>query len=121
MKVLKCKSCGAVIVPIKDCKCPCGFECCDEKMVEVIPNSVDANVEKHVPDYVIDEHNIEIKVNHVMEEDHYIEWVAMESNNKTFIRYFEPGEEADVVFEYLPGSTLYSYCNKHGLWKIVVE
>ena len=33
----------------------------------------------------------------------------------------EIGKEAKVTFKYIPGSTLYAYCNKHGLWKKDVE
>ena len=32
-----------------------------------------------------------------------------------------PEKVAEARFEYIPGSTLYAYCNKHGLWKTVVE
>ena len=35
--------------------------------------------------------------------------------------YFKPGDEATVVSSYVPGSTIYAYCNKHGLWKADVE
>ena len=34
-----------------------------------------------------------------------------------YFAYFVPGSDAVAKFPYVPGSTLYSYCNKHGLWK----
>ena len=121
MKLLKCKSCGARVIVDKDCNCPCGIICCDEKMVEVKPNSVDAAFEKHVPTYEIDNDKLIASVNHVMESDHYIEWIALESKKGLDIRYLYPNDEPKVEFEYIKGSTLYSYCNKHSLWSKEVE
>ena len=31
------------------------------------------------------------------------------------------GEKIEIKFSYIPGSLLYAYCNKHGLWETVVE
>ncbi len=120
MKLLKCKSCGARVIVDKDCNCPCGFVCCDERMVEVIPNSIEASFEKHLPNYVINDLTIEITVDHVMDEDHYIEWIALETSWGFDIKYFEPGEKPFAEFYYRPG-VLYAYCNKHGLWKREIE
>lgn len=118
----KCKSCGAMVKVIKDCTCDnCGIKCCGEQMVEVVPNSVDASFEKHVPEYEIVGEKILVKVNHVMEEEHYIEWISMVSDKKECTKYFKPGEKAETKFHYEPGSTLYAYCNKHELWKNEVE
>lgn len=121
MKLLKCKSCGARVIVDKDCNCPCGIVCCDEKMIEVKPNSVDASIEKHVPIYEIKDNKLEVTVNHVMEEDHFIEWIAMDSEKGLNIKYLKANEEAKATFEYLPNSVIYSYCNKHNLWKKDVE
>ena len=56
-----------------------------------------------------------------MEEDHYIEWIALESENTLIKKDFKPGDKLEVEFDYIPGSVLYSYCNKHSLWKKDVE
>ena len=121
--IKKCSKCGATVKVIKDCMCgeDCGIKCCGEKMQVLVPNSVDAAVEKHVPTFEVKDGKIFVKVNHVMEEDHFIEWVSIVSDKKEVTTYFKPGEEATVEYEYVPGSTLYSYCNKHGLWKADVE
>ena len=118
----KCSSCGALLKVIKDCECDdCGIKCCGEQMKEVVPNSVDASFEKHVPTYEIDGEFINVKVDHVMEEEHFIEWVAIVSEKRECIKYFNPGDICEVHFRYVPNSTLYAYCNKHGLWKTEVE
>ena len=118
----KCKSCGATIKVLKDCNCNgCGIVCCNEPMEVIAPNSVDAAVEKHVPVYEIKDGKIYVTVNHVMEEEHYIEWVCVVDENKEKTVYFKPGEEAQAKFCYSKGAILYAYCNKHGLWKKEVE
>lgn len=112
----RCKSCGAIVKVLKDCTCKgCGIICCDEPMEVVKSNSVDAAVEKHVPSYEIKDEKVYVTVNHVMEDEHYIEWVCMVSDGKECTKYFKPGEEAKTHFKYVPGSTIYAYCNKHGL------
>ena len=120
--VKKCNSCGATVKILKNCNCEnCGIICCGEKMNEMKPNSVDAAIEKHVPTYEIKDGKIFVKVNHVMEDDHYIEWVSIVSENKECTKYFKPGEDCETHFKYIPGSTLYAYCNRHGLWSKEVE
>ena len=112
----KCNRCGAIVKAIKDCTCEdCGIKCCDEEMTLIKPNSQDAAVEKHVPTYKIDGTDLLVTVNHVMEEDHYIEWIAFVSEEKEEYSYFKPGDECKATFKYSKG-TLYSYCNKHSLW-----
>lgn len=113
----KCNSCGAMVKVIENCNCKCSFECCGEKMVDVLPNSVDAAFEKHVPTYERKDNKLEVRVNHVMEEEHYIEWIALVTDNKEEYIYLKPNEDAIVVFDDVSSGTLYSYCNKHGLWE----
>jgi superoxide reductase len=119
--VKKCSKCGAVIKVLDDCNCKCGFECCGEKMETLVPNSVDAAVEKHVPTYEVKDGKIYVKVNHVMEEDHSIEWISIVFGDKEVTTYLEPGKEAVAHCKYVPGSVIYAYCNKHGLWKTEVQ
>ena len=119
--IKKCSKCGAIVKILDDCKCKCGIECCGEEMKTLVPNSVDAAVEKHVPTYEVKDGKIIVKVNHVMEEDHYIEWISIVFDGKEVITYFKPGDEPIAHCKYVPGSTIYAYCNKHSLWKKDVE
>ena len=120
--IKKCKKCGAIVKVIEDCNCEgCGIICCGEPMEKLVPNSVDAAVEKHVPTYEKIEDEIFVKVNHVMEEEHYIEWIALVADNKEYFVNFHPAENAECHFPYIKGADLYAYCNKHGLWKKEVE
>ena len=119
--IKKCFKCGSIVQVLEDCNCPCGIQCCGEEMKTLSPNSVDAAVEKHLPTYEVKDGKIFVTVNHVMEEEHYIEWIAFAFENKTVFKYLKPGKEAVAHCKYKPGMKVYSYCNKHGLWKKDVE
>lgn len=120
--IRKCKVCGAMVNVIKECTCENGgIKCCNEIMDVLVPNSVDAAVEKHVPTYEKVEDEIFVKVNHVMEKEHFIEWISLVCENKEYLVKLYPEQNAEVRFKYIPGSTIYAYCNKHGLWKADVK
>ncbi len=117
--IKQCKKCMATVRVIQEKGCE--VMCCGEAMTELVPNSVDAAFEKHVPTYEIKGDKILVTVNHVMEEDHYIEWISMCTPNQEHTVYLNPGEVAQAEFDYVKGATLYAYCNKHSLWSKEVE
>ncbi|MBR1385435.1 MAG: desulfoferrodoxin [Bacilli bacterium] len=119
--IRKCNHCKAIVRVLEDCNCKCGIICCDEEMKIVKANSTDGAVEKHVPTYEINGDEIIITVNHVMEEDHFIEWISAITDKEEITKYFKPGELPKLKCKYTPNMTLYAYCNKHGLWKKEVE
>ena len=120
--IKKCSKCGATVKVIEDCTCEgCGIKCCNEEMQVMMPNSVDAAVEKHVPTYNIVDDEIVVKVNHVMEQEHFIEWLSLVADNTQYTVKLNPEQEAEAKFPYIKGATIYAYCNKHGLWKAEVE
>ena len=121
-KLKKCTKCGATVEVLKDCTCDnCGIKCCGQEMIELVSNSVDASFEKHVPTYEVVGNYVVATVSHVMEEDHYIEYIALDSDTINAKKYFKPGEVAKAVFPYVKGSVLYAYCNKHGVWSAEVK
>ena len=96
--------------------------CCGEEMQELIPNTVEASGEKHIPAVKVSEGIVEVNVgsvNHPMEEVHWIEWVQLVTDKGTYRRFLNPGEAPKVRFvmgEEKPVA-VYAYCNLHGLWK----
>ena len=57
---------------------------------------------------------------HPMEEVHYIEWIAIETEQGTQRKYLKPGDEPKATFSLTEDDTLvaiYEHCNLHGLWK----
>ena len=121
--IKKCMKCGAMVEVLKDCTCKdCGIKCCGENMKIIVANSDDtAAKEKHIPTYERVEDEIFVKVNHEMEKEHYIEWLAMVTDNIICKKILYPEQNAECRFKYIPGSTIYAYCNKHGLWKYDVK
>ena len=95
--------------------------CCGKEMEEIKPNEVDASFEKHVPQYDKNDESIIVNVNHVMEENHYIKWIMMVSENDVDLKEFKPGDKPLAVFDYKGPCTLYSYCNLHSLWSKEVK
>lgn len=120
--IKKCLKCGATVKITKDCKCDdCGIICCSEPMKAVKANSVDAAVEKHKPTYTIENEKLVVTVNHVMDEDHFIEWICLLTDNKEEYVYLKPNEEPVAIFDKVDNGKLYSYCNKHGLWETDIK
>ena len=114
----KCPECNKMVRVFKDSeKDHCVIQCCGQEMEPVKANSVDCAVEKHIPLYEKKGDKIVVMVPHVMEEDHFIEWVMLVSEQFEMMVSFQPGSEATAEFPYVEGATIYSYCNKHGLWK----
>ena len=123
-RFFRCEHCGNVIIKAHDSKVP--VMCCGEKMVELVPNTVEASTEKHMPEVEVITEGAEImvkvgSVEHPMTEEHYIEFVATESCNGVKVRALEPGDFPGSAFAILPYekmTAIYSYCNLHGLWKL---
>ena len=120
--IKKCLKCGATVKVIKDCTCDdCGIKCCGEPMKEVKANSSDGKVEKHKPTYTIKDNYLYVFVDHAMDEDHYIEWICLLTDDKEEYVYLKPGDESTVIFDRVKNGKIYSYCNKHGLWVETIE
>ena len=116
LKLKRCLKCGDLVKVLQDCNCNDGIMCCGEKMQDVTANSMDASFEKHVPTYQKEGNDIIVTVNHVMEEEHYIEWVLGKYENENREIIYKPGDDASFRVPYEKGALIYSYCNKHGLW-----
>lgn len=120
MKFFKCMTCGKVIAILKDT----GVDtiCCGSSMVELKPGTTDAAFEKHVPVVSVNGNSVEVavgSVTHPMEEKHYIEWIALETNLGFQMKYLQPGKEPKASFALSAGESVvkaYAYCNLHNLW-----
>lgn len=115
--IKKCMRCGATVEMLKNGM----VVCCGEPMVEMKPNTADAAAEKHLPEYEVVGDEVIVTVNHVMDPDHYIEWIGIACDEKVGKKFLKPGDPAKHSFSYVPGSKLYAYCNKHGLWMVDVK
>ncbi len=97
--------------------------CCGQEMKELVPNTVDAAVEKHVPVVEVEGNKVTVKVGsvtHPMVEEHYIQWIYLETKEGVQTKCLKPGEAPEAVFALNEGDAAvaaYEYCNLHGLWK----
>ena len=121
MEILVCKKCGRIIENLYGDVENIQIKCCNENMELLVPNSADASKEKHLPVYNVSGDEIIVNVPHVMEKEHYISWIALVSENKKIMISLYPEQDNTVHFPYIKGATIYSYCNKHGLWSTDVE
>ena len=120
MKFYQCAICGQIAAIVKETGVP--LVCCGQEMNELIPGSVDASVEKHVPVIEIDGDKIFVTVGftpHPMTKEHHIEWVSLQSRFGNQRKAIKPGMEPKVCFRVCEGDEIlavYAYCNLHGLW-----
>ncbi len=121
MKFYKCNHCGNIIAKVIDKGVP--VVCCGEKMAEIIPNTTEAATEKHLPVATVNGNEITVKIGsvaHPMLDNHFIEWVYIETEQGGQRKALKPGDEPQVVFALADGDVakaVYAYCNLHGLWK----
>ena len=97
--------------------------CCGKMMDELVPNTVDASNEKHVPVINVDGNKVEVvvgSVEHPMLEEHFITNIILETSKEIKRVKLNPNSEPKAVF-YLSDDEVviaaYEYCNLHGLWK----
>lgn len=116
-----CERCGNIITFLENKGVP--VVCCGEKMKELKPGTVEASHEKHIPAISAEEGKVNVQIGsllHPMEKEHYIEWIALETNMGLQIRNLKPGMEPKAEFVLADGEegyAAYAYCNLHGLWK----
>mgnify|MGYP003571290092 CR=1 FL=1 len=120
IKFFKCKKCGKILELVNP-GCPV-VVCCGEEILELKANTTDGASEKHVPVIEQNGNQVVVKVGsavHPMEEDHYIQWIEIETDKGIQRKYLKPKEEPKATFTLSDENLLaaYEYCNKHGLWK----
>ncbi len=119
VRFFRCEHCGKIVY-LKD-KADIPTICCGEAMKELKANTTDAAMEKHIP--VVTKSNliVDVKVGstkHPMTEDHYIEWIYLETEKGSQIKYLSPSDEPEALFALNKDTadSVYAYCNLHGLW-----
>ena len=119
-KFLICRHCGNIVEVVKDARVP--VMCCGQKMEVLEPNTVEASNEKHLPAVEVSGDVLTVRVGsveHPMAEEHFIQWVELETDRGVQRRTLQPGDAPAAVFSLNGAKALavYAYCNLHGLWK----
>lgn len=121
MKFYKCPICGKIVAMVEERPAP--TMCCGRPMEEIIPNTQDGAHEKHIPVCEVKDSILYVKVGeveHPMLENHYIQWIAVQTNFGNQRKVLKPGEKPVAEFALLPGEEVIAvleYCNLHGLYK----
>lgn len=117
-----CKHCKNLVGMIQNSGVP--IYCCGEKMVNLEPNEQEGT-EKHKPVVKVDGNTVFVsigKISHPMEEDHYIEWVYLQTDIGGHRRALVCGSAPEAVFKLTDETPVcvYVYCNKHGLYRTTI-
>ena len=118
-QIYKCEVCGNIVNVVHTGAGE--LVCCGQPMKLQTENTVDAAQEKHVPAIAKIENGVKITIGsipHPMEESHYIEWIEIIADGKSYKKFLKPEEEPVAEF-CVDGEniTAREYCNLHGLWK----
>jgi len=119
VKFYVCKHCGNLVGMIHNSGVP--IICCGEPMTELVPGSVDASKEKHVPVVKVDGDLVTVEVGsapHPMIEQHFIQWIYLQTEKGGQRKALLPGEAPKATFAVVDDKPVaaYAYCNLHGLW-----
>ncbi len=119
LQVYKCSVCGNIVQVLHAGQGE--LVCCGAPMKLQTENTIDAAQEKHVPVIEKTSDGFKVKVGsvaHPMEEKHYIEWIELVVDGKSYRQFLSPGAAPEATF-CVQGKDVSAreYCNLHGHWK----
>ena len=121
-KFYKCRHCGNVAMKVVDSGVQ--LVCCGESMEELVPNTVDAAGEKHLPVVAnVDDCRLHVKVGsveHPMLKEHHISFIYVATEHGGKIVNLSDKPEAEVCVCDDKPVAVYEYCNLHELWKTLL-
>ena len=123
-KFFICRHCGNLTGLIEDKGVP--LVCCGEEMDELVPNTVEASTEKHLPDVTAVEGGIVVRIGstpHPMTQEHHISFVYVETEAGGQRKSLKVDAAPKLTFCFSEDKpvAVYAYCNLHGLWKAELE
>ena len=118
-QVWKCEVCGNIVEVIHSGVGQ--LVCCNQPMILLeVKRTEEGGYEKHLPVIEKDGNKYTVKVGsveHPMLEQHWIEWIVLDTKNGVLRKYLNPGEKPVAVFttdeKVLQAREL---CNLHGHW-----
>lgn len=120
IKFYRCAHCGNIAIKVVDSNVP--LICCGEPMEELVPDTVDAAIEKHVPVVHIEGRHVHVNVGsieHPMTPEHHIQFICLVTDKGYSIAPLSCDDAPAADFAILPDEkplAVYEYCNLHGLW-----
>jgi superoxide reductase len=119
MQIYKCEICGNIVEVLHTGVGT--LVCCDQPMTLLEEATAESATEKHVP--VIEKIDGGFKVTvgstlHPMIEKHYIEWIELIADGKSYRQFLKPGDAPEAIFMVSAKDVkAREYCNVHGLWR----
>lgn len=95
----RCERCGNIVALLKSGGGT--LNCCGQDMTKLVANSTDASQEKHVPVIKKEGNKFIVEVGsvaHPMAAEHYIEWIALETNGRLEVVHLKPGMKPQAEF-----------------------
>lgn len=119
LEVYKCIHCGNIVEVMH--AGGSDLVCCGEPMKLMKEGTSDGAKEKHVPVIEKTATGYKVKVGsvaHPMEETHWIEWIELLADGRSYTKFLKPGDapEAEFCIQATEVSAR-EYCNLHGHWK----
>lgn len=118
-EIYKCELCGNIVEVFHEGDG--SLVCCGKPMKLQSENTVEASTEKHIPIVEKTSDGIKVKVGsvaHPMEEKHYIEWIELITDKKSYKKHLKPSDAPEATFCVKDENYMVrAYCNLHGLWK----
>lgn len=121
-KFFICSVCGNIIEMVES-KGP-KVVCCGKQMEELVANTTEASVEKHIPVVDVNDNKVKVQVGstlHPMTQEHHISWIYLLTTQGGQRKYLEINGEPTIEFALTEDDKVlevYAYCNLHGLWKV---
>ena len=112
MKFYQCSHCKNIVAYVQDNGRK--VSCCGVEMKELVANTTDAAKEKHVPVVEVNGNLVTVSVGsvtHPMEEKHYIQWIALHTEQGNQRKELKPGQEPKVPFAVAPATNLWPLTN----------
>lgn len=116
-RVYRCKVCGNIVQ--MNHLGGGTLVCCGEPMELLKEKTKEEGKEKHLPVVEKTSKGIKVKIGsipHPMEEKHYIEWIEVISDGKSYKQFLKPGMKPEAEFCLEKVDKARAYCNVHGLW-----
>jgi len=123
-KFYVCKKCGNMVSMLHESGVK--MVCCGEEMTELVPNTTDAAVEKHVPIITVKDDIVTVTVGsvpHPMTPEHKIMWIYLQTEKGEQLNCVDTQDKAETTYRLTDGDKIiaaFAYCNLHGLWKATV-
>lgn len=118
-EVYKCERCGIIVAVAHAGNGE--MSCCGAPMKFMKEGSTDGAKEKHVPVIEKTANGYKVKVGsvpHPMEETHWIEWIELVADGKSYRQFLKPGQAPEAEFCVQADKVVArEYCNLHGHWK----